>query len=104
MEQNELIVTELKKQTEYGNRLLVDTFYSSSRESISNYYNIPLYEADQIVNYAFLKVITKIDNFEYMSESGFNSWVKTTVFNSARDYLRKKILIRKTNKILELKK
>lgn len=90
LERLDLIVTELKKHTDYGNRLLVDTFYIASRGSVSNYFNIPLYEAGSIVNDAFLKIIKNIDSFEYKSVDSLNSWIKKIVFNTARDYLRKK--------------
>lgn len=89
MIENELIFNELKKGTEYGNNLLVSKFFGSYRKTICSYFKIQYSDAGLIVNDALFKIIKNIDSFEFYSEKQFAAFVNITVFNTAKDYLKR---------------
>ena len=86
----ELIFSELKKGTEYGCRLLVNEFFEDSQRTISSLYGIRKSDTGAIVNKAMLKIIDKMDLFEFKSDTQFENLVKKIVCNTALDFLREK--------------
>ena len=87
MIKNELIISELKKCTEYGCNLLVKKFFEKSKRAIAAYFKIQYADTGPIVNAALLKIIDNIKSFNYNSDKQFDIYISKSVFNAARDYL-----------------
>ena len=90
MTKYEQIFRELEKGTQYGCRLLVKEFYGTSKKTITGFYGIKDYDTGDIVNKAMLKIINKIDSFEFKSDIQFKNLVKKIVYNTALDFIREK--------------
>ena len=87
MESNNLdkLIALCKKGDRQGQNLLYKQLYGLMFSTCRRY--IPDYdEASEVMNTAFLKVLTKIDN--YSGKGSFEGWVKKILVNTAIDYIR----------------
>ena len=86
---HEVTVSELRKDTKYGYKLLVDNFYKEMKGMVSSVYQVDNDIADIIVIDSFLKIINNIESFQFLSNGQFRAWIITIVRNTAIDYFRK---------------
>jgi len=87
---NEDLINELKVRPHIGNTLLVKKFYEPMVSTVSKRYKLDRLDSEYAVNESLLKVINKINTYEYESESKFFNWMYTIIKNSVLDLLKKK--------------
>jgi RNA polymerase sigma factor (sigma-70 family) len=64
---------------------LYSQFYNYAMSIARRYVNA-VYESEEIVNDAFYKVFTKIEQYSY--ENSFKAWLRRIVVNTSIDYIR----------------
>ena len=88
--QDSLIVDELKRDSSLGIRLLVEKYqnrlFSWGRYQ---YESINYQDLIEIIEDTFMRVIEKIDAFQFKTEKGFKNWVYTIFSRLCIDHLRK---------------
>lgn len=83
------IIKGLLKNDRKMQKLLYERYYGLMMK-ISIRYSEDFEEAKDIVNNGFLKIFTKVENFE--GKGSFEGWMKRTMINTALDYLKSKKL------------
>ncbi len=81
------IIQGLLRNDRKAQKLLYETYFGLMMK-ISMRYSEDWDEAKDIVNNGFLKIFTKVENFE--GKGSFEGWMKRTMINTALDYLKSK--------------
>jgi len=83
-----LLIEGCKKRDRESQRLLYKHYYAYAM-SICTRYSRTREEAREILNDGFMKVFSKID--QYNPETSFQGWLRRTMINTAIDHYRKEV-------------
>lgn len=101
--QDSLVVDELKRDSSLGIRLLVEKYQNRlSSWGRCQYESINYQDLIEIIEDTFMRVIEKIDAFQFRTEKGFRNWVYTIFSRLCIDHLRKKQRLAEHMQILSL--
>lgn len=89
---NRTVKSALLEKCKLGDRIAQEklyNYYSGKLKPICLRYSRSVFEADDIIQEAFLKIFKNITS--YNSDNSFDAWTRTIVVNTARDNYKKNI-------------